>query len=310
MKKIAVITPILNEKDNIVNFIEAIKTSLKGIEINYSIYFIDDGSVDGSYELLEELVKTNKNLFCIKLSRNFGKEVALTAAINELDDSSDACVILDCDLQHPPELLPKMILKWNQGNKIVWTIRKNINYGIIRSLGSKLFFYIMNKLSKNFLKPKTTDFVLIDKSVAFELKRFTERIRFFRGLLSSLGYKSEYLYFDAPDRAVGKSTFNLYRLSSLAIETISSYTLLPLKMTGLIGIMIILISMVLFLYMVFSNIFQINYFTNLALVVVFNTFLFGILLTSIGLLGLYIGQIHYEVKNRPLYFISNKIGKK
>ena len=310
MKKIAVITPILNEKDNIVNFIEAIKISLKDIEINYSIYFVDDGSIDGSFELLEELIKTNKNLFCIKLSRNFGKEVALTAAINELDDTSDACVILDCDLQHPPELLPKMILKWKEGNKIVWTIRKNINYGIIRSLGSKLFFYTMNKLSKNFLKPKTTDFVLIDKSVALELKRFTERIRFFRGLLSSLGYKSEYLYFDAPDRAAGKSSFNLYRLSSLAVETISSYTLLPLKLTGLIGIMIILISMFLFLYMVFSNIFQINYFTNLALVVVFNTFLFGILLTSIGLLGLYIGQIHYEVKNRPLYFISNKIGNK
>ena len=310
MKKIVVLTPIFNEKDNIEKFIEAISKSLLNTKVSYNIYFIDDGSSDGSYELINDLLSSNKNIYCIKLSRNFGKEIALTAGVNEVSEDYDACIILDCDLQHPPNLLPMMIKKWEEGNKIIWTIRKNINYSFMRSLGSKFFFYIMSKLSKNYLKPKTTDFVLIDKTVVLELKKFTEKIRFFRGLLSSLGYKSEYLYFDSPDRDSGKSSFNFYTLSSLAVETISSYTLFPLKITGFVGVLVILISILLFAYMLFSNLFGINYFTNLAFIIVFNTFLFGILMSAIGLLGIYIGQIHYEVKNRPLYFISNKIGKK
>ena len=310
MKKIVVLTPVFNEKNNIENFIDTINKTLSNIDINYSIYFIDDGSTDGSYELLKNITSNNDNIYCIRLSRNFGKEVALTAGINELTDEYDASIILDCDLQHPPDLVPKMLEKWKNGNKIIWTIRKNINYGFVRSMGSKLFFYIMSKLSKNYLKPKTTDFVLIDKDVIFELKKFTEKIRFFRGLLSSLGHESEYLYFDAPDRNSGKSNFNFYSLSSLAVETISSYTLFPLKLTGFIGILIIFISLLVFFYMLVSNFFGINYYTSLALVIVFNTFLFGILMSAIGLLGLYIGQIHYEVKNRPLYFIADRLGNK
>ena len=168
----------------------------------------------------------------------------------------------------------------------------------------------MNKLTKDFLKPNTTDYVLIDKIVISELKKFTEKTRFFRALISSLGYKSAYLQFDAPDRKKGTSSFNYYNLFSLAIETISSYTLLPLKLTGFIGFLTTITSIFLFFYMLICNLFDFNFFSNLSFLIVFNTFLFGMLMSSIGLLGIYIGQIHYEVKNRPLYFISSRFGNK
>ena len=203
-----------------------------------------------------------------------------------------------------------MIEEWRKGKKIVWTVRKNIKYSILRVIGSKLFFFIMSRLSKNFLKPNTTDYVLLDKIVINQLKQFSEKNRFFRGLINFLGYESSYLEFEAPDRKLGQSSFSYRRLLSLALETIASYTLLPLKLTGFFGILVMFFTFLLFFYMTISNIFNFNFFTPLALIIVFNSFLFGILMTSIGLLGLYIGQIHYEVKNRPLYFIDEKIGNK
>ena len=307
--KLVILSPVFNEERNINNFVEEVEKNLKNTDIIYKIYFVDDGSKDNSSEIIKKLLLKKSNIYCICLSRNFGKEVALSAGINEIDNY-DGCIILDIDLQHPPSLLPRMIEEWRKGKKIVWTVRKNIKHSILRVIGSKLFFFIMSRLSKNFLKPNTTDYVLLDKIVINQLKQFSEKNRFFRGLINFLGYESSYLEFEAPGRKLGQSSFSYRRLLSLALETIASYTLLPLKLTGFFGILVMFFTFLLFFYMTISNIFNFNFFTPLAFIIVFNSFLFGILMTSIGLLGLYIGQIHYEVKNRPLYFIDEKIGNK
>lgn len=307
-KKIDIIIPVYNEAENIRKIFDEIRKNINILsQYEWGFIFVNDGSDDSSLEILKELAQSYKNVKIIDLTRNFGKEIALTAGLDH--SYADAVIFLDADLQHPPNLIPKLIDKWERGAVVVSTIRKSIKkQPFFRRLGSTFFYWIINKLSDVKFVPKTTDFKLLDKKIINILQTFTERNRMFRGLIDWIGYKSDYVEFEAPERNMGRARYSYRKLINLAINSITSFSLKPLKIAGYLGLFITLMSTILFLIMIVVKfVLKSSFFSSLSFIVVGNTILMGIVLISLGFIALYIGQIHSEVINRPLYIIKEKI---
>jgi dolichol-phosphate mannosyltransferase len=307
-KKITLIIPVYNEADNINAFYEATSAVVEELD-NYTweLLFVNDGSKDNSWEIIKQLAQRDARVKGICLSRNFGKEIALTAGAESVNDA-DAVIFIDADLQHPPALIPELLARWEEGFHIVATLRKNIQYSMVRKLGAKLFYHLLNRFSNIDIKPNSTDFRLLDKKVLSVLHTFEERTRFFRGMIDWMGFKKTYVEFSAPDRLEGNSTFNFRNLVNLALAAFTSFSLFPLKIAGYLGVTIIFFTMLLIAYMLFSHCFLGEVYTILAYFVVLNTFLFGVVLAAIGLIALYIGHIHTEVVKRPLYIVQEEVG--
>ncbi len=306
---ITFVVPVFNEAENLDLFYETVSSVMVSVpQYQWNVIFIDDGSRDLSWERITHLSLQDTRVKGISFSRNFGKEVALFAGISQVRDAS-AVIVIDADLQHPPALVPVMIQKWEEGFKIVGTKRTEINHSLIRKIGSKLFYFLLNRYSDITLVPNSTDFRLLDAKVIKVLQTFKEHPQFFRGIVDWVGFKKIYLDFSAPDRFGGCSSFNFSRLMQLAINSITSFSLLPLRIAGYLGLFITSITFLLLCYMTSVQlIFHNNLFTPLAFFAVFNTFLSGIMLCSLGMIALYIGHIHAEVIRRPLYIIQDSIG--
>lgn len=308
LKKIKIVIPIHNEEGNIENlYSELIKQTSSIKKYVWSFIFVDDGSRDNSYDILKKINKKNKNVKIIRLSKNFGKEIALTAGLDEVN--ADAVIFMDADLQHPPYVIPELVKKWEKGSYIVSTLRvATEKKPLFRKLGSYIFYKIFNIFSDNKFIANTSDFKLIDKKVIEILKTFTERNRIFRGLIDWMGFETDFVEFTAPERISGKAGYSYKKLVSLAVNSITSFSLFPLKIAGYVGILITIISSVLLAFMIVMRYFlNSNIFSSIAFVIVGNTILMGIVLICLGLVALYIGQIHSEVVNRPLYVIKDKI---
>ena len=309
-RRITFVIPAYNEENNIRHFHEETNKVTLGLN-NYTcdFVFIDDGSYDSTWRVIKEISELDSTVKGLRLSRNFGKEMALTAGIIEWTKFSDAVIFMDADLQHPPSIIPKLIQQWELGFQIVTTQRKSIRYSIWREMGSNLFFFMLNRFSKLSIQHKATDFRLLDRKVLEVLQTFPERNRFFRGIIDWMGFKKTSITFDSPDRITGKSTFSLNNLFNLAINSFTSFSLMPLRITGYLGLAVTTASSLLFLYMVTTHlVLGITLFNKLAYFVVFNTLLFGIVLASLGLIALYIGNIHTEVSGRPLYIVQERVG--
>lgn len=314
MKLISVIVPIYNEEKNVPLFFEEFSKINEQLKNNYSfeLIFVNDGSKDGSINELYKLEDNNKTSINIKIldfARNFGKEIALTAGIE--NSTGDACLMIDADLQHPIELIPEFIKKWEEGFDVVVGIRKsNKGEGIVKKFGSRLYYSIMNKISDTKITPRATDFRIIDRSVVESFLKFTERRRMTRALIDWLGFKRDYIYFDANERKFGKASYNVAKLFKLALSSFINHSLFPLKFTGYLGMFITIgfgsFGLFVFIGRYFTNNSFALSFTGSALLAIFNAFLIGIVLSSLGLIALYIANIENEVKNRPLYVIRKK----
>lgn len=307
--KIAIVVPVFNESANLTPLLSRLQTVTRELgQFSWDFIFVNDGSPDNSWEVMQNLANSTKNLKIIDLSRNFGKEIALTAGVSEVEEF-DAIICIDADLQHPPELIPELLEEWEKGAEIVATIRTGTkNKSLLRTISSKFYYWLMGKISGLNMVSQTTDFRLYDKKVIHAFKKATERERMFRGIMDWMGFRRSYVYFEADERSEGQANYSYFKLWKLAVTSITSFSLLPLKFAGYIGILITCTSGLLFAWM------TINYFisnkwiyTPLAIVVVANTFLIGIVLISIGLVALYIGTIHTEVINRPLYIVREKV---
>ena len=308
--RITFIVPAYNEENNIRRFHEETNKTLRGLN-NYTceFVFIDDGSNDSTWQVIKEISNLDSAVKGLRLSRNFGKEMALTAGIIEWTKFSDAVIFMDADLQHPPSVIPKLIQQWELGFQIVTAQRKSIRYSIWREMGSNFFFFMLNRFSKLNIQHKATDFRLLDRKVLEVLQTFPERNRFFRGIIDWMGFNKTSITFDSPDRITGKSTFSLNNLFNLAINSFTSFSLMPLRVTGYLGLAVTTASSLLFLYMIIAHlVLGLTIFTKLAYFVVFNTLLFGIVLAALGLIALYIGNIHTEVSGRPLYIVQERVG--
>ncbi len=308
-KKIALVVPAFNESENLLQFFKEAKNATHGLgSYCWEFVFVNDGSSDNTWEIIEEMACDDPRVKGVRLSRNFGKEIALTAGMEAVTDA-DAVIFIDADLQHPPALIAKLVAEWECGYLIVATQREAIQYSLIREAGSRFFYYMLKNFSDLEIHSKATDFRLLDKEVLNVLKTFEERTRFFRGLIDWMGFKKTFVTFSAPDRAQGKSTFSLGDLTRMAINSFTTFSLVPLRITGWLGLTVVSLSLVTLFYMIITQfMWEGILYTPLAFFVVFNTLLFGVVLAALGLIALYIGHIHTEVIRRPLYIVQNKIG--
>lgn len=311
MKLISVIIPSYNEEKNIIPVSDKIRevfSSLAG-KYSYEIIFINDGSRDDTQKEIEELAVDDDKIKYITFSRNFGKEIATTAGINNC--RGNACVMIDADLQHPAELIPAFLEKWEDGSDVVVGVRKkNKSDSAIKTACSKIFYKILNRIAEVEVTPNATDFRLIDRMVIDEFNRFTETGRMTRALIDWLGFKRSYIYFDANDRLHGTATYSFWMLVKLALNSFVSLSLLPLRLAGYFGMFITLVSGILGFYILLGKYFFgfrfASTFSDAENLAIFIVFLVGIILISIGLLALYVANIHREVIRRPMYVVRNK----
>ena len=308
-KSIRVLCPIYNEYKNIIYFIEAIKKAFKELK-NYQcdILFVDDGSTDGSLELIKNICLSNKDIRLISLSRNFGKEVALSAGI-DYSIESDAVITIDADLQHPTELIPALVREWEDGYEIIETIREtNTDHTLIRSLGSKLYYFLMRQFTNLDFKSNTTDFRLYDQKVVIAFTKIKEKKRIFRGLMDWLGYSKTQLTFNANNRLSGNVNYSYKKLLDLAVNSFTSFSLLPLRLISYLGVILTFFSFFVSLWMIIDKLNDNSHnFSPIAILAMGNTFLIGVVLIGLGLVAHYVGYTHTEVINRPLYLIKDEI---
>ena len=312
MKLISIVIPTYNEKDNIAPFYKKLEEEvLLPLKESYlfEVLFVNDGSRDSTVLEIKKLTKAHANVECIDFSRNFGKEIATTAGLNNC--KGDACIMIDADLQHSINLIPDFIAKWQQGFEVVVGVRrKSKSDSNIKIIGSKIFYKIINKIAEVEVVPNSTDFRLLDRAVIDEFNRFTETSRMTRALIDWLCFKRDYIYFDANERFSGSASYDFWKLARLALNSFVSLSLIPLKLAGYVGIIISLLSGVAGFYILLGKYFLHLHFAstfsdseNLAIFIVF---LVGIILMSIGLISLYIANIHKEVIGRPLYITRKK----
>ncbi|NUM25232.1 MAG: glycosyltransferase family 2 protein [Candidatus Buchananbacteria bacterium] len=310
-KLISVIIPVNNEEANIPLIYQAVKDQLikLGSDFDYEIIFVDDGSTDKSNFAVTRLCDADPKVKLIEFSRNFGKEVATTAGLHEA--SGDAAIIIDADLQHPASLIPDFVARWTQGFDMVVGVRNNNeSESVIKRLGSVAFYKAMKLIGETKLASRTTDYRIIDRKVIDEFKRFTEHNRITRGLLDWLGFKKEYIYFTALTRQHGKPSYSKIKLVKLALSTFVSHSLFPLKFAGYLGIIIVSFSgpLGLFIFIdkyILDDATGFN-FSGPAILALINMFFTGIILSSLGLIALYIADIQSEVTNRPMYVVRSR----
>lgn len=270
--------------------------------LEFELIYVNDGSTDDSFSVIKSFVEQDGRTRLVHLTRNFGHEIAMTAG---LDYSSGNCIIfMDADLQHPPDLLPQMIHEWLSGKDIVLTRRSN-NPDVtwFSKLKSNLFYKLLNALSDFPIPSQFPDFRLIDRKYADVVKKMKENNRMFRGLISWLGVKNQVIIdFEAQPRIAGKSKYNSKKLISLALNSIISFSIKPLRIASYIGIIAALVSILLGIIFTIDFLTSKTYqFTGYGTTIIMIIFIGSVQLIVLGIIGEYLGRVHIEVKNRPLY---------
>jgi dolichol-phosphate mannosyltransferase len=305
-KLLSIIVPVYNEEKNVPLFYEKIQAVLNSLNYSWEIIFVNDGSRDKSILELEKIERNDPRVRVIDFSRNFGKEIAVTAGINTCTGAS--CIILDADLQHPIERIPDFIEKWEKGAEVVVGVReKSKKEKLIKKMGSYFFYKMINRISDMEIVTRATDFRLLDRVVIDEFNKLTEKNRMTRALIDWLGFRREYIYFTANERVHGVPTYDFWKLVRLAFNSMISFSLFPLKLAGYLGIIITFLSGLLGLFIMINRyITKDFYFSGPAILAVVILFLIGIVLICLGLIALYIANIHAEVTNRPMYIVRKK----
>ncbi len=305
MKKVTVIIPVFNEGEILKDTTIEIKKILDNIStIQYELLFVDDGSQDNTYKILEEISLTDSKVSFISFSKNFGKEAAILAGLENA--KSDGVIIIDADLQHPPELIPEMIELWQKENY-------DVIDGIKASRGKENPFYKLSSLLFNFLMNKLTglnlkgssDFKLLDKKVVDEILRCSERTRFFRGLTEWVGFKHKKIFFNVNQRKGGKTKWSLTKLIKYSLNNIIAFSSVPLKLISLLGFFVIFIAIGLIIQTLYLK-FTYNAVEGFTTVIISVSFFSGIILLSLGVIGEYLSKIYEEIKARPSYILKRK----
>ncbi len=308
MKKISVVVPMYYEEEvaeecykRIVKVFEELKN------YEYEIIFVDDGSKDKTLEILTKIANNDRNAKIISFSRNFGHQAAVQAGLKFV--TGDAVVIIDADLQDPPELMKQMIELWENGNEVIYAKRtKRKGESCFKLLSAKLFYQILNGLSSVEIPKDTGDFRLADRKVVDVINSMPEHNKFLRGLFSWVGFKQTPLQYERNERYAGKTKYPLGKMLNLAKDGIFSFSTKPLKFVGMIGGFAILISIAILIYAFISYIYKLNNLTaGWTSIMVTITFFTGIQLLSLWIISEYIARIYEESQNRPIYVIDKKI---
>ena len=310
MKRLSLVIPVLNEERNIQPIYQALAHEFAHLpQYAWEVLFVDDGSQDGSLKEIQGLSNEYANVQYLELARNFGKESATTAGIRAA--AGDAIILLDADLQHPPNRIKDFLQAWETGADIVVGIRlQNKGEGWVKRVGSRLYYHLMSVVSDTTLQQGETDFRLIDRSVIEAFNQFTEHNRMTRALLNWLGFKRVNIYFTANARMSGKAAYSPAKLLRLAISSFIAHSLFPLKFAGYLGTFTVFVAAIGVMFVTYVKYFTTDpwhfHFSGLALLAFINLLFVGILLMCLGLVALYVGTIHQEVANRPLYVVRSK----
>ena len=304
---LSLVVPFYNEEGNLEDFFERASQAMSGIGVSWELIFINDGSSDDSLTEALRLHEQHDEVMVIDLSRNFGKEIALSAG---LDYASGAAIIeIDADLEHPPEVIVDLVDKWREGYQIVFATRKSRSAEpMLKRVSARIYYKIFGWLSKIENHDKLGDFCLLDRCVVDRLIEFPEHNRFMKGLVAWTGFRQGFVSYELGSRTSGESKWNYWRLWNFALEGITSFSSIPLKLWTYIGGFIAGLA---FLYTAIivtrTIVFGIDVpgYASLLSVVLF---LGGVQLIGLGVLGEYIGRIYTEVKNRPLYIVQRAYG--
>lgn len=303
-KLISIICPMKNEAANLTAFLDRLIPVLQSVAVSYEIICINDGSDDDTLSKLLKLQVTYPQLRIVDFSRNFGKEAALTCGLDLA--RGDIVIPMDADLQHPPETISEMVLLWREGYEVVLAKRQHrSNESWLRRKTANSFYRLHNQISEIHIPADVGDFRLMDRKVVEALKRLPERRRFMKGLFAWAGFRQTTISFACEDRHAGRSNFTGWRLWNFALEGITSFSTLPLRIWIYIGAVISLSAFTYAVYLVVRTLIYGPDVPGYASLITALLFLGGVQLTGLGVLGEYIGRIYGEVKQRPVYIIRD-----
>ncbi|HWR30138.1 MAG TPA: glycosyltransferase family 2 protein, partial [Negativicutes bacterium] len=299
-KLISVAVPVFNEQDNIEALYREVVQYLEPLPYRFELLFIDDGSKDATALVLDRIIQADCRVRALILARNFGFQTALTCGMENAD--GDAVITMDGDLQHPPALLPELIARWEAGAEVVQTIRKDTaGVSFFKKLTSLFFYQVINAISKVHIVEGGSDFRLLDRKVVLSFRRFKERAKFIRGIISSIGYRQEYIEFVAPPRRAGTSKLSFGKMLHFALDGITAYSRLPLRIAFYMGLLLGAGSFALLGHVLFIKVFTEEAVPGWATTSASILLLGGIQLIGLGIIGEYVGRIFEEVKQRPMY---------
>lgn len=305
-KKISIIVSVYNEEEVLFEFYRETIKALLLIDNPYEIIFVNDGSMDGSRSILFKIAKDDENVKVVHFSRNFGHEAAMIAGIDHAE--GDYLVCMDADLQHPPTLLPEIIRKFEAGFDIINMVRTvNKSAGIIKNITSSAFYKIINRLSDMKLVSNASDFFGISRRVADVLRNsYREKTRFLRGYVQNVGFNTINIDYEAGKRFAGESKYSIKKLFRFSINTIMTFSNLPLKLGMYAGGMAAFLAIIMMIYTVISFL-RVGTPSGYATIICLICFMFSVLFFIVGIIGEYLGIILAEIKDRPIYIVEEKI---
>ena len=305
--EIGVVIPVFNEADNIEGLLRRLVPVLERISASFEIVFVDDGSCDGTMEALRRAHAADPRLTAVSFSRNFGKEIAIAAGLDHCE--ADAVVIMDADLQHPPEVIEAFVAKWREGFLNVYGQRTHrATDSAVRRMFARRFYKMFSLFGETPLPEGAGDFRLLDRQAVIALRAMGERARFSKGLYAWIGFKSVGVPFEVAERASGVSKFNIGKLTRFALDGLMSFSTLPLMVWTYVGMAVSVIALAMAVTFILQTLVYGVDVPGYASLIVSVTFLGGIQLLSLGVLGEYIGRIFAEVKRRPLYLVAERVG--
>jgi len=303
MQTLTVVVPAFNESAVLREFHARLAAVFDTLDLSCTILYVDDGSRDDTWELMESLRAADTRVATLKLSRNFGKELALTAGLDAAD--ADAVVVIDADLQDPPELIVQFVAAWREGFDVVYGTRSTrAGESGAKKLTSAAFYRVMEKLSATPLPRDTGDFRLMSRRALDALKKLRERQRFMKGLFAWVGFRQKSIVYERDARFAGSSKFNFWRLWNFAIEGITSFSTVPLRLATYVGLLTACAAFVFGVFVFVKAVFYgdvVRGYPTLLLVILF---LGGVQLMALGMIGEYLGRLYMEAKQRPLYLVE------
>ena len=307
-KTVTIVVPVFNEERNLAALLSRLAGALASEPERFRFLFVNDGSRDGTWATLRRFAQAEERLEAISLSRNFGKEAAIAAGLACAE--GDALVLMDADLQHPPEAIPQFLKAWRAGAAVVFGLRQDrIGESRSRTGLSKLFYQLFKRVSDLKIPEGATDFLLLDRKAADAMNRLGERNRFSKGLFSWIGFPSAEVTFSVGARHEGVSRWRMLKLGTYAIDAFSSFSSLPLKMWSYVGMLISAGAMLYALYVLAETLIfgaDVPGFPSLIVSIMFFS---GVQLISLGVMGEYLARLFLEVKQRPLYIVADEIGR-
>ncbi len=306
---LSVVAPVYNEEEGVAEFYDRTTRALEGISpaLEHELIFVNDGSTDDTLAILRKIAEDDPRVRVIDLSRNFGHQVAITSGMDHA--RGDAVVIIDADLQDPPEVVAEMVERWRDGFKVVYGVRiRRAGESGFKVVTAKYFYRLLNRISDTNLPLDSGDFRLMDKQVVAALREIREENRYIRGLVAWVGFSQTAVHYERDARYSGQSKFTVGKMLRFAADAVTSFSEKPLRFATQVGVFITLLTLLLALWIIASRVLAPEgSFPGFASLMVVVLFLGGVQLLSIGLLGEYVGRIYQETKRRPLYVVAERM---